>query len=207
MPRKIPKVSPKLEDELRDKLETLLDERDDVAERKRRIAKALKGALTVLDDSVSLVRRQLKGQDLDQLEIPGSEVPAPAKDPVVAEILKLAGGIVERQPETEGDEDEEEPSLSWVSNRAGLRVAGAKGGRYEIEQTASGGWTAAWKPLEGRQKLLVVDKPEAEAREACRAHLLDRSADDLLRDAGDDDLTRKDLKGEPEARKGGRRGA
>jgi hypothetical protein len=216
MPKKTPKVTPKLEAELRDKLEDLLDEHDDVALKKKRVAKALKGHLTILDDAISLVRRQLKGQDLDQLEIPGAEVPAPAQDPVVSEILKLAGGIVERKadPEDEDDDAGEEPQaakrpppLPWRELAPGRIVAVTTGGEYVLEETPSGGFTATWRPSQGRQKALAVAKPKAEAMAACVEHHVERFADDLLRNAGDGDLTKGDLKGPPEAfRRGGRRG-
>lgn len=205
MKNRAPKLSPKLEAELRDKLEDLLDEHDDVATKKKRVAKALKGHLSILDDSISLVRRQLKGQDLDQLEIAGTEVPEPSRDPAVLEILKLAGGIV--VPQKDEDDGEQRPvPLPWRELAEGRITAIIDEGQYLLEELPSGGtWTATWRPAEGRQKVLAVAKPKIEAQSACVAHHVERFTDELLRKGGSPELTKGDLKGPPEAFKKGRR--
>ncbi len=238
--RHSPKLSGKLEEELRDRLEELLDEHDDVAQKKKRVAKALKGHLTVLDDSISLVRRQLKGEDLDQMEIPGTSMPEPTKDPAVMEILRLAGGIVER-PKAEGEEPEEddpdekcldcgkpanEPSPGCEECDHGrsakgaddhtllafrrdpknnhLQVMAVGGGEYRLTfGPDSAYWTAAWAPTKGAPKTLAFQKPEQECKAACRAHHLERLADEKLRNAGSGDLTRADTKGDAVARRKG----
>lgn len=192
-----PKVSPQLEEELNERLQNVLDQIDDVADKRRRITKKLSGHLKVLSETKDLIRRQLKGIDLDQIEIPGTEVPAPTEDPVVAEILRIAGGIVDRskdgEPEPLAFHQEGDSLERWTA------VVGP--GEYQVEQTDEGTWTARWAPYQGRGKVLAVAKPEAEAKEACRRHHLQRSADELLKKNGDDDLTRADRNGPPEKRK------
>lgn len=192
------KVSAALEEELNVLLQEILDQIDDVSDKRRRITKKLSGHLKVLAETRDLVRRQLKGMDLDQVEIPGTELPAPAQDPVVAEILRIAGGIVER-PGAEGDP---EPLVFHQGGEKLDRWTAVVGpGEYLIELTDEGDWTARWMPYQGRSKVLAVAKPEAEAKEACRRHHLQRSADELLKKSGDDDLTRADRNGPPEKRK------
>lgn len=193
MPRRLSsaaKLSPKLEAELRDRLEDLLDERDDVADKRRRISKKLGGHLKVLDETVSLTRRQLKGLDLDQVEIPGTGVPTPAEDPVVRKILDLAGGIV-----VAGGEP---APLVWRTEGANL-VADLDAGTYCVEHGLDGTFAVLWTPTNGRSKKLGVayDTKEA-AQTAARDHYLDRAGDELLRGAGADDLA-KGPKGPAEA--------
>lgn len=209
MTKRTAKLSPKLEAELRDKLEDLLDEHDDVAQKKKRVAKALKGHLSILDDSISLVRRQLKGQDLDQIEIAGTQVPEPYRDPAVAEIPKLAGGIVEprrNEADEEGDsEPRRPPPLPWRELGGGRIAAIIDSGQYLLEETADGGaYTATWRPSEGRNKVLAVAKPRTEAQAACVEHHVEQFTDQLLKNAGSGDLARGDLKGPPERFKKGR---
>lgn len=107
------KLSPKLEEELRDDLERLLDERDDVDGKRKRVAKAIRLQLDTLDGSIILIRRQLKGQSLDQAVIPGTELPDPKRDPKVIEILRLAGGLIEppKKPRARKPDDDEEPPI------------------------------------------------------------------------------------------------
>jgi hypothetical protein len=195
------KVSPELEEELRERLEEVLDQIDDVSDKRRRLSKKLGDHLKVLAETRDLVRRQLKGIDLDQIELPGTEVPAPAQDPLVQEILRIAGGIVDRKDlEVDG---EPEP-LVWRTSHPGYDLAKVKAGTYSMEATGDGNVTAKWSPLEGTGKLLGIRVPVDQAREACRTHHLQRHADELLKAAGHGDLTKGDLKGPPEARKKGR---
>ncbi len=221
MSKKLAKLSPKLETELRDKLEDLLDEHDDVDDKKRRVSKALKGHLSILDDSISLVRRQLKGRDLDQLEIPGTSLPEPAKDPVVAEILKLAGGIVPTASKDEGDQEDQpeqrdgapakklEPAkLVFRRGRGnGIEVANAPGGQYELASNM-GFWDLCWLPEDGGREFLRAGLRTRElAQKEAERHLLERGADAVLKNAGAGELTKADTKGPAVARKkGGRRG-
>lgn len=209
MPRKPapkkPTLSPALEVELRDRLEEVLDEIDDVADKRRRLSKKLGGYLKVLAETRDLVRRQLKGQDLDNLEIPGTEVPAPARDPLVQDILKLAGGIVEKEPAK--DDAEEIEQIFWEQEGDNL-VAAVTGGTYAIEPlTADGRHPCWWTPVSGRSKRIGDGKTHDQAREVVRNHHRERIADELLKAAGAEDLTRADTKGDAVARKkGGGRG-
>jgi hypothetical protein len=173
------KLSPALEDELRDRLEELLDERDDVADKRRRLSRHLGGHLKVLDESVGLVRRQLKGQELDQLEIPGSEKPEPARDPLVSEILRIAGGLPAKGAAPAG---EPEPLVLRGREEQGELVANVIGGTYRITRNdgTHPGWTAKWDPASGRGKLLAVAKPLEECKEAVRTHHLDRAGSDMM---------------------------
>jgi hypothetical protein len=178
-----PKLSPELETELRDKLEDLLDEHDDVSDKRRRLNRMLSGHMKVVAETIGRTRRQLKGIDLDQVEIPGTEKPEPARDPLVSEILRIAGGIVERK------KDGEEPELLAYhgARESGLLVANVIGGQYRIERCEGTleGWTAIWKPASGRQKLLAVQKPIEECKDQIRAHHLDRAGSDLLENGGE----------------------
>jgi hypothetical protein len=195
---KKPTLSPALEVELRDRLEEVLDEIDDVADKRRRLSKKLGGYLKVLAETRDLVRRQLKGQDLDNLEIPGTEVPAPARDPLVQDILKLAGGIVEKP---KGDAEEIE-QLFWAESGDNL-VAEVTGGTYAIEPRIAGGYTLHWTPHDGRSKQVETSATAAAAKDLARKHHRERIADELLENAGSEDLTRADTKGDAVARKRG----
>ena len=201
MPKHSPKVSPKLEADLRDRLEDLLDERDDVDAKRRRVAKALKGHLTILDDSITLVRRQLKGQDLDQTEIPGTQLPEPAKDPVVAEILRLAGGIVEREPE---EEEEEADVLTWEAADEGTFTAAAPGGTYRLGPAVPDGWALHWEPDGKAPNSIATYAKRRDAEKAAERHIIERAGDAILRNAGDGKLARAP-RGGPIARKRRRR--
>lgn len=194
--RRHPKVSPALEEELNERLQDVLDQIYDVNDKRRRLSKKLGGHLKVLGETKDLIRRQLKGIDLDQIELPGTEVPAPAQDPVVAEILRIAGGIVERP----GAEGEPEPLVFRQDGEARWTAIVADG-EYQLERTDEGDWTARWAPYQGRGKVLAVAKPEDEAKEASRRHHLQHTADELLKKSGDGDLTRADRNGPPEKRK------
>jgi hypothetical protein len=201
------KLSAKLEVELRDRLEELLDDHDDVSDKKRRLTRALGSHLKVIEESVSLVRRQLKGQELDQLQIPGTEKPEPAKDPLVAEILRIAGGIVEREPEKESPGDATPGALGWHQEGENL-VARAPDGTYCIEPLGTGPFfDLLWTPLEGRSSRVIGGLTKDEAKKAAEQHRAERAADALLKNAGHGALTKADTKGPPIARKkGGRHG-
>jgi hypothetical protein len=200
---KKPTLSPALEVELRNRLEEVLDEIDDVADKRRRLSKKLGGYLKVLAETRDLVRRQLKGQDLDQMEIPGTEKPEPARDPLVQEILKIAGGIVEKPKE----DTEEIEQLFWVKSGDNL-VASVTGGTYAIEPlTADGRRPCWWTPVDGWSKRVGDGETLDQAKEIVRKHHRERIADEMLKNAGSENLTRADTKGDAVARKkGGGRG-
>jgi hypothetical protein len=181
------RLTPELEEELKDRLTDVLDEIDDVAEKRRRLNRHLGGHLKVLGETKDLVRRQLKGIDLDQLEIPGTERPEPSKDPITMEILRIAGGIVTKKAPA----DETPEPLVWRGKEeTGIVVANVIGGTYRLERNEGTreGWTAKWTPGGGaggpRQKLLAIGKPFDECKEACLTHHLDRAGSDLLEKGG-----------------------
>jgi hypothetical protein len=213
------KLSPKLEEELHVKLEELLDTYDEVKDKRRRLGKLLGGHLKVIGGSIDLARRQLKGIDLDQLEIPGTGTPAPAQDPLVADILRIAGGIVDRKEEDEDGDDvpaaDEEPGrlppmpppLRWMKNQFGLLQADVPGGFYVFEDHPGGWFNAIWQTSTGKRTKLDTNATEEHAKAACARHHLELFADAALKNAGAGDLTKGELKGPAQAfKKGGRRG-
>lgn len=193
-----PKLSPTLEVELRDRLEELLDQEDDVSMKRKRLSEMLGNHVKTIKASVFHVRRQLKGLDLDQLEIPGTAMPEPAKDGLLQEVLRVAGLV----PETKATPED----LDWQQDGEG-RAATVEGGSYFIEANPSGDWMAYWYPDgKGNPKQLGSYKSREAAEKACGQDVLERGADALLKNAGDEKLTKRDLKGDATKWKGGRRG-
>jgi hypothetical protein len=181
-----PKLTPGLEEELRDRLEEGLDAIDDTRDKRRRLNKVLRGHEKVLESTVDLVRRQLKGIDLDQLEIPGTKVPEAAKDPLLQEILRVAG-IAQTKPE-------EPDPLIWAVEDENL-VAGAEGGTYCIEPRPDG-FAILFTPEGGRSERFAFGVQEKEAaKKAATNHNRERFADAMLKNAGDGALTKKADKG------------
>lgn len=198
MARKTPaKVSPQLEAELRDRLEDLLDQRDSVTNKKSRLSKLLGGHVKVLDQSILLVRMQLKGQEFDQLQIPGTESPEPTQDPLLQQVLRVAGLIPEAKPES---------SFSWREEGEN-QVADVEGGTYCIEPLDADSYAVFWTPIGKNSKRLGSYASTEAAQEACAQHHLEQAADTLLKNAGSGDLAKGELKGPAAARKkGGPRG-
>lgn len=83
-------ISPELHEEFSEKLEQLLDEHDEISEKRSRISKALGGELKIIARGIAHVRRVLKGLDGPQEEIPGTEVGERRRDPGLEQILKAA---------------------------------------------------------------------------------------------------------------------
>ncbi len=190
-----PKLSPTLEADLRDRLEELLDQEDDVSSKRKRLSQMLGNHVKTIKASVFHVRRQLKGLDLDQLEIPGTTLPEPEKDGLLQEVLRVAGLLPETNSELE--------DLMWNQDGDGFS-ADAEGGTYFLDTNLSGDWMAFWYP-EGDKtpKQIGSYKSREAAEKACGQDAVERRADALLRNAGDGELTKKELKGDATARKKG----
>ncbi len=208
MTSRSPKVSPQLEAELHDKLVDLLKERRDVADKKKKVAKGLKWQLDLLDDSIALVLRQLDGEDLDQKSLPGTELPEPKRDPVIAEILRLAGGIVDRdtkdEPEEDGEPTTESKILQWKDEEriTGAFVASAPGGAYYLIPSSNpGSFVAEWRPDTGTKRTLAFLVELEQAKTACSQDLLERAGDRLLDENGSGDLNERSTKGDAVARR------
>jgi hypothetical protein len=99
------KISKELTSEYTKRLEGLLDEQDDVAEKKSRVTKALGGELKIIASEIHRVRRVLKGLDSPQQEIPGTELGDRRPDPGVAAILKAAARVQVRERRAKGEEE------------------------------------------------------------------------------------------------------
>lgn len=194
-----PKLSPTLEADLRDRLEELLDQEDDVSSKRKRLSQMLGNHVKTIKASVFHVRRQLKGLDLDQLEIPGTTLPEPEKDGLLQEVLRVAGLV----PATKAEPED----LSWHEESDGFS-ADAEGGTYYLDTNLSGDWMAYWYPEGNKGPKQVGSYGTREAAEkACARDAVERRADAMLRDAGDGELAKKELKGDATTRKkGGRRG-
>ncbi len=229
------KLSPALHEEFNEKLGQLLDDQDDVREKKARITKALGGELKIIADAIARTRRVLKGIESPQEEIPGTEVGERKRDPVVYRLLEAAdrlsrakeqvktahpGATAEARvggkkfPIGPSLEKSVPPPLSWRVLDGRERKATVDGGVYQLVQDLVGTWAGVWVPMSGggfprpigNRKTLVLTATEADAAEACEKHHLERQADGLLRNAGAGELTKADTKGPAVARKkGGRR--
>ncbi len=96
----MPAISPELHEEMAAQLEKLLDDQDDVREKRVRISKALGGELKIIAGAITRTRRVLKGLESPQQEIPGTEVGERRRDPAVLEILQAATRVsLERMKE------------------------------------------------------------------------------------------------------------
>lgn len=95
------RISRVLHDEFTAKLEAFLDERDDVADKRRRISKALRGEVHGLDEQIAHVRRVLKGVDTPQIEMPGMELGERKRDSIIMRILAAAERIKDGRLEEE----------------------------------------------------------------------------------------------------------
>lgn len=213
-------ISEALYEELTEKLDGLMDERDDVAEKKARVTKALGGEIKSLDTDIRRIRRQRKGFDLPQTEIPGTEVGQRRRDPAVLEILRQAAMVRLRELKEQGkrldktihDRKVRETSrgagtLQWQHTRgSGGAIAEVPGGKYEIINDNSR-WNLRWFPVSGTAVMVTSCLHRPDAEKAAEQHLLELAGDAMLKNAGDGALTRKELKGPPTARKkGGRHG-
>ena len=106
-------LSKGLREEYSEKLQDTLDELDVAREKRRTITKALKGHEELLEQAIYTLRRRLKGLDLEQTEIPGTEAGEPRRDPAVQRILDAAAGIADREQDEDLEdepEDDEEPN-------------------------------------------------------------------------------------------------
>jgi hypothetical protein len=192
------RISRTLHDEFTAKLEALLDERDDVADKRRRISKALRGEVTGLDEQIAHVRRVLKGVDLPQLDIPGTEIGERKRDSILRRILDAAARIRDEKiedaertkaeakedpapekaaPEKNGAAKKEPPpiGLVWMKREGedgSQWAAGSEGGAYTLLVALDGNWTAAWAPSKGESQIVVggFGLPEAQAKAACETH-------------------------------------
>jgi hypothetical protein len=190
------RISRTLHDEFTAKLEALLDERDDVADKRRRISKALRGEVTGLDEQIAHVRRVLKGVDLPQLDIPGTEIGERKRDSILRRILDAAARIRDEKieeagrtkaeakedpapekaaPEKNGAAQKEPPpiGLVWMRREDGSQwAAGSEGGAYTLLVALDGNWTAAWAPSKGESQIVVsgFGLPETQAKAACETH-------------------------------------
>lgn len=196
-----PKLSPDLEEELHLELADLLDEKDNVEARRSSINGALRGEIKKLSHAIQKVRLQLKGEELPQMEIHGTEKPEPARDPAVAEILRLAGGIVKRDPKDDAKPSGSSGPLTWREVLPGKTwVASFTGGRYVIN-VANAGWDAHREEDSGRKATVALNVLLEKAKELCSKDCLDRAAATILKSTGrpeDEKLARRGLGGEPE---------
>lgn len=195
------KISRALHDQFTARLEALLDERDDVAEQRRRITKALRGDLNRLDEQIGHARRVLKGIDTPQLEIPGTEALGDrGRDSVLQRILEAAarlhavdvaegekkvadatdhGEAGAAEPDPKARKVKQKPAgLSWVKADEGHEWAGVTDGAYHIERKLDGLWTACFAPKDADRSLVVGGQGLAEkaVKDACEAHFTQLSA-------------------------------
>lgn len=100
MPR-TPVVSPKVHEELTLTLEQLLDEQDDLKSKKALISRAINVEIKTVGECLRDVRDRLKGREVEQVEIPGTEVVQRRRDRVVTQILKAATKLIADEEERE----------------------------------------------------------------------------------------------------------
>ena len=138
MPRRSP-LPRELFEEYSEKLEALLDERDDVAEKRRSISKALKGELSILDGRVSHVRRVLKGHEAPQLEIPGTEIGEWKRDSIIERILGWAAKIKQQRDHEDAKRSVDEVKEDLAQETGGVDFSAWKkgvlivpGGEYHV---------------------------------------------------------------------------
>ncbi len=198
------KISAALHAQLTEKLEQLLDQADDVAAKKKKITDAIKGQQKKIALGVSQTRRRLKGLDLEQAEIPGTEVAEIGIDPVVEEILQRAGALqIMKDPPPGGGE------LQWVSADGEHTAEPEDGLVYRVAATVDdNGWWGTERSIDygDTWKRLGFGSPDLEAaKRHCARDFLERQADATLKNAGDGELTKKDMKGGAAKRKGSRR--
>jgi hypothetical protein len=198
------KISPALHAQLTEKLEQLLDQQDDVASKKKTIVDAIKGQQKKIALGVSQTRRRLKGIDLEQTDIPGTEIAELGVDPVVEEILRQAGAL-----KVVKDEEGSSP-LKWAENDDEHTAEPEDGVVYHVARFTPGDdwWSAKMSSDHGTTwKKIAFGSPQLSAvKDNCARHYLERGADAILKSSGAGDLTKKGLKGDPTARKkGGRR--
>jgi hypothetical protein len=205
-------ISSELYDQLTEKLDEAMDERDDVAEKKGRVTRARGGELKVLDNQVKRLRRQRKGLESLQEEIPGTEAGERRIDPAVTLLLRAADGLPARPPQApkkKGAGDAKARAapapLHFLTEKPGVDLASVEGGIYSVRSSAQG-YSAIWDPDAGRMKTLVAKVAPEVAYEACDRHNVERQADLLLKGAGAGELTKADTKGDAVAWKVSRRG-
>lgn len=100
MPRSLA-VSAALHEELTVNLEDLLDERDLLSSAKALLVRSVNKELKTTSEAIYTVRRRLKGTDLEQTEIPGTETVRAHRDSALAEILRLLNPMLEAEREAE----------------------------------------------------------------------------------------------------------
>lgn len=127
----------------------------------------------------------------------------PEKGEPLDALVGTRAEAIERQAQKKSGE------LDWKPEGENL-VARVEGGVYCVEPGWSGGFNALWTPDGGRSGRLSTVPPgkaaKATALADCARHAVERQADGILANAGDGELTKKELKGDATARKkGGRR--
>lgn len=195
-------ISAALYEELTDKLDQAMDERDDVAEKKGRVTRALGGHLKVLDNQIARLRRQRKGLESPQQEIPGTEAGEQKRDPAVEILLRAAEGLPEKSEKEPVPAEPGLPPIEWTQDGDGALVADVQPGRFEIIKL--GDRYSLF--LRHGGKRVGIGSPSTtldEAKEEAARYLLEVCADGML----PKELTKKSLRGGPIARKKrGRRG-
>ncbi len=128
--------------------------------------------------------------------------PSEKREPLDA-LVGTRAEAIERQAQRKSSK------LDWKPEGENL-VAQVDGGTYCVEPGWSGGYNALWTPEGGSSGRLATVPPGKDAKASalahCARHAMELLADGLLANAGDGELTKKELKGDATARKkGGRR--
>lgn len=208
-------ISAALHAELSEKLEEQLDALDDLAEAKSAINDAFRNEKKRLASAVSRTRRQLKGQELPQRSIPGTEVPEPRRDPVLLRLIdsakdlqrELAAKAEKEKAEEKGEGAPPAPAkgegsdvIAWSKtlDKEGERyIAYVPTGRYEIEAGGKG-WIVRWrKGADGKARSIGGAVKLEDAKQLGARHHLEELADRKLENAGAGALVDPSTKGPP----------
>lgn len=224
MPRSLA-VSAALHEELTVNLEDLLDEQEDMKSKKALINRAINVELNTVAEAIYTVRRRLKGMDLEQTEIPGTETIHRKRDAAVIAILKSAGPLVEAAAQREAAKQSELGLDDPLSQQADAKKARTEKpppkpldwepagenllaitplGTYCIEPglaANAGTFGLFWTLPEGTSKRLETTATQSAAKDLARKDWLARNADAILKNAGDGRLTG----GRPPSKSGKRR--
>src|SRR5689334_19405099 len=97
-------LSPALHTELSEQLEKQLDETDELDSLRKAVSAAFRDELKRSRTAVARTRRQLKGQELPQKEIPGTERAQVKRDPFLLRLVTSARELLEyREKEEEAE--------------------------------------------------------------------------------------------------------
>jgi hypothetical protein len=174
-------LSPELERKYAHALTETIDKVDNLRADLKEITKERKGEIATHEKAVFRLRRLLSGKEVEQLEVPGAELPsvAPRKDleKAVAQAKRTKDEVLEDiHAELDRRKGTKAGAIQWIdgSDKPGLDgrscAAEVPGGNYALERHPAGWFNAIWLPAGGKRVQLITNVQKETAKRTCEQH-------------------------------------